>query len=149
MSDEAAVSVSFPTDEDGFLSQECPSCQRRFMVKFGEGSDQPISYCPYCGHHGHDCWLTQEQDEYASSVIAAEVMAPHLRELERQAKSISGSTGGFLTMSVQSDVPRQSSDPPQEPLSELRTKRFRCCREQVKVEKERFHHCIICGRKTR
>ena len=149
MSGEVSIPLSFPTDEDGFLTQECPECQRRFMVLLGEGSDQPLSYCPYCGHHGQGCWWTEEQSEYAQSVAVAEVIAPELRKLEQAAKSLEKSTGGFLKVSVKSDVPDQPIDPPTEPLSELRIKQFRCCRERVKVEKERFHYCIICGRKTR
>lgn len=58
------MEVSFPTDSDGYLSQECPSCEQIFKVVFGEGSEEPISFCPYCGHSGRDCWYTKPQVEY-------------------------------------------------------------------------------------
>lgn len=148
MSDEISIPVSFPTDDDGFLSQQCPSCQQRFMVRFGQGSDKPISYCPYCAHHEQDCWWTEEQSEYFQSVAIAEVVAPELRKLEQTAKSVEKSTGGFLRMSVRSDVPERPIEPPPEPLSQLKIKRFRCCGEDVKVDSRRVHYCIICGRKT-
>ena len=67
MSDEIRVRVSLNTDDDGFLSQRCPSCERRFKVKFGEGSDRPISFCPYCGHNEEGCWWTQEQADYLAA----------------------------------------------------------------------------------
>ena len=152
MSDTVSIPVLFHTDEDGFVSQGCPACGRRFMVKFeegaGDGSDEPISYCPYCRHNEYDCWWTEEQFEHIHSAVVAEVAAPELRKLERQMESVNRSSGGLLSMSIQSDIPEQPTDPPPEPLSDLRIKRFRCCREEVKVEKDRFHYCIICGRKT-
>ena len=122
------------------------------MVRFtdggGDGSDEPVSYCPYCAHNEQDCWWTIEQVEYFQSVAAAEIVMPELRKLERQMESFNRSSGGLLSMSIESDTPERPADPPPEPLEDFRIKRFRCCGENVKVEKERFHYCIICGRKT-
>jgi hypothetical protein len=61
------LEVNFPTDLDGFLSQECPSCNQPFKVLFGQGSSEPISFCPYCGFEGQDCWWTQEQVDHAAA----------------------------------------------------------------------------------
>ena len=152
MSETVSIPVSFPTDEDGFITQECPSCTRRFKVVFSDDGSGPLSYCPYCQHHGLGCWWTTEHVEYFQSVVVAEVVAPELRKLERKADSISKEFGRGplgLSISVQSDVPDQPADPPPEPLGDFEVKRFRCCREDVKVEKERFHYCIICGKKSR
>ena len=76
--------MTFPTDADGFLSQECPSCEQRFKVVFGEGSEEPIAYCPYCGHNGQDCWHTQSQVDYIQAVAANVALAPELKKFERQ-----------------------------------------------------------------
>ena len=83
------MEVSFPTDADGFLSQECPSCELRFKVMFGEGSAEPISYCPYCGYNGQNCWHTQAQVDYMQAIAANVSLGPELKKkLERSLKGI-------------------------------------------------------------
>ena len=78
--EERALQINFPTDADGYLSQECPSCEQRFKVLFGEGSEEPISFCPYCGHKGRDCWYTKDQVEYINAVATDVVLRPaHMR----------------------------------------------------------------------
>lgn len=44
-----SVSVALPTDSDGFVSQECHACSKRFKAVFGEGSDRPIAIVPTVG----------------------------------------------------------------------------------------------------
>lgn len=70
-------SIKFNLDSEGFISRECPSCERQFKIKYGEGADGPLNYCPYCEHEGLDCWWTQAQVEYLEvekSLIAHELI---------------------------------------------------------------------------
>jgi hypothetical protein len=100
------VEISFPADGDGFLSQECPSCKLRFKVVFGEGSEQPLSGCPYCGFEGRDCWWTQAQADYISAVATNVVLGPELSKFERSLKDASD---GLLKIDLKSNastVPR-------------------------------------------
>ena len=132
------MEINFPTDADGFLSQECPSCEQRFKVVFGE---EPISYCPYCGHNGQNCWFTQAQADYIQSVGANVALGPELKKLERQLK---GMSKGFLKVSMTSDL----SEPPPAPMETddlLDILRLPCCHETVKVTRHERHFCIICG----
>ena len=87
--EERALQINFPTDADGYLSQECPSCEQCFKVLFGEGSEEPISFCPYCGHKGRDCWYTKDQVEYINAVATDVVLRPELMRLEREMKKAS------------------------------------------------------------
>ena len=80
------MKVSLPTDSDGFLSQECPFCEQRFKVLFGQGSQEPVSHCPYCGHIGQQGWLTKAQQDYVTAVATDVVVAPELNKLERTFK---------------------------------------------------------------
>lgn len=132
------MEVSFPTDSDGFISQECPSCEHRFKVVFGEGSEEPISCCPYCGHRGEDCWHTSEQVEYLEAVAMAEVVAPELKKLTRSLQ------GGLISFDIASSIPQPSS-PPMETDDDFETLSFQCCDETVKVARQDRHFCIICG----
>lgn len=136
------MNISFPTDSDGYLSQECPSCEQRFKVRFGEGSEEPISFCPYCGHKGHDCWYTKDQVKYIQTATADVVLGPELKKLEREMKKASG---GFLNIQLKNDLPKVGA-PPMETDDTLEVFRFPCCNETIKVTRYDRHFCIICGK---
>lgn len=133
--------MSFPTDADGFLSQECPSCELRFKVVFGEGSEEPISCCPYCGYNGQNCWHTQAQVDYMQAVAANVAVAPELKKLERQMK---GMSNDFLKIDMGSDLPKPGP-PPMETDDPLDILHFPCCNETIKVRRHNHHFCIMCG----
>jgi len=135
------LEVSFPTDADGFLSQECPSCEQRFKVVFGEGSEEPISYCPYCGYNGQDCWHTQAQIDYLQAVATNVVLGPELKKFERQMK---GMSKGFLQIDMKSNLPKPPPAPMEtdDPFDILR---FPCCNETIKATRHDQHFCTICG----
>ena len=138
--------ISFATDKDGFVSQECPSCSGRFKVQFGEGSDKPISFCPYCSHHGQDCWWTPEQAEYIQQV--AQNMATQVidRELDNMARSINHSGRGNITMTRSARRRGNTPNRPEELDLDLPITEFACCGERVKLfESEAPISCIICG----
>ena len=135
------MEVSFSTDADGFLSQECPSCEQRFKVIFGEGSEEPISYCPYCGYNGQNCWYTQEQVDYMQTVAANTALAPEFKKLERQMKRASKE---FLKIEMKTDLPKPPP-PPMETDAPFDILHFPCCNETIKATRHERHYCIICG----
>ncbi len=135
------MEVSFPTDSEGFLSQECPSCGGRFKVLFGHGSEKPVSFCPYCRHNEQECWFTQEQVNHIQAVAADVVVAPGLREFERELSK--GSTA-LVKVEATSSIPR-CSIVPVETDDHFPVLRFPCCGETIKADRQRKLHCIICG----
>ena len=135
------IDLNFPTDSDGFLSHECPSCEQRFKVMFGQGSDLPISYCPYCGYSNQDCWFTQKQISYAQAVAMDVVVTPKLKNLERDLEKVSG---GFINVSLKSDIPKPPP-PPMETDDPFDILYFPCCQEILKLNRQQNHFCIICG----
>jgi len=137
------ISFSLPTDSDGFLSQECPTCKRRFKVVLGDGSDQPIAYCPYCPHHGAGCWWTREQADYWTSVAVETAMMPRLNQMAKKFNSSTGS--GLLT--VRMGVKQSPKSPqPIEHDSEMPMYVFECCGEKIKHDGNGDTlNCIICG----
>jgi len=110
-------------------------------VVFGDGSDEPISYCPYCGYNGRNCWQTQPQVDYMQAVAVSVVLLPELKRLEGQLKRMSS---GILKVHVK-------SEPPKAPLAPMETDepydilRFPCCNETIKITRQDRHFCIICG----
>jgi len=138
------VKVTLSTDNDGFLSQECPGCQRRFKVNFSEGSDQPISFCPYCGHNGTGCWWTPEQAEYLSAKAGKEIIAP---ELDKMARDFNRKTkDGLISMNMKvSHSP--TPPPPKEPNEDWPQVTFSCCDEVIKHDGQNSDlRCVICGK---
>jgi hypothetical protein len=70
------VKAPLDADDDGFLTQECPYCNRRFKAAFTKGSRNHLRYCPYCGTQGQNCWYTVEQIEYLHGVAAGDPQSP-------------------------------------------------------------------------
>lgn len=138
------ISVTLNTDDDGFLSQECPGCQRRFKVNFSEGGDQPISFCPYCGHNNTGCWWTTEQAEYLSAKAAQEIVGP---ELDKMAQDFNRNTSsGLIGMNMK--VNHSPTPPaPQEPDDDWPLVTFECCNERIKHDGQNSDlRCVICGK---
>lgn len=133
------MEISFPTDSDGFFSRECPSCDRQFKVIVGQGSDEPVSYCPHCGHQGRDCWHTLAQMDYAKAVAISTFVAPEIEKLKR---SLSG--GNFIKVSLKGEIPKPPP-PPLEVDEPYDVVRFRCCNETVKLHCAETNFCVICG----
>ena len=138
------VRVSLRTDEDGFISQECPACRKRFKVAFGEGSDRPVAYCPYCGHRGEDCWWTREQAAYLRGMAGKAFVTPML---EKFARDISRMNRPGSLISVDAKIKRAPAPrKPVEPSSFVPITVFECCDERVKHDDSVTQlHCIICG----
>lgn len=136
-------SISLQLDDDGFLSQECPQCERRFKVKATQTREEgtgPIAYCPYCGHHGTGCWWTPEQAEYLGEVV----IGPLREELERVARDFTRKNQ--LCFDVKRNT--QGADPrrPTEPNEPMPLIVFYCHDEPVKHDGNSIElRCIICG----
>jgi TIR domain len=121
------LEVSFSTDIDGFFSQECPLCKQRFKVLFGQGSKEPISYCPYCSYHGQQCWYTQEQIDYIKSAVTNNILIPKIQNLRFNLK-------GSLNL----PSPIETDD-----IFDIL--HFPCCDKTIKATRSNQHFCIICG----
>lgn len=145
--------VQFTLDPDGYFSRECPSCERRFKIAPGKGSPNPLAYCPYCGHHGEDCWWTQDQLAYMNDQagqLADDVIGP---ELDRMARDFNRQRrpGSMIDISIKVTRNRRGASvaPPEETTEPMTIVRFDCCGEDVKVLPDvAAPHCIICGKQT-
>ena len=140
----STISISLSTDQDGFVSQECPACRRHFKVIFGQGSKKPILFCPYCGHQGTGCWWTEEQVDYFKEIATREVVYP---ELERMARELNAgcSSGDLVRIEMRVSHPALPVAPI-ESSTEMRFIEFSCCGERIKHDGSTPQlRCIICG----
>ena len=80
------VSVAIKADEDSYVGRECPAetCLGYFKITLGTGVKGPAPcHCPYCGHTGdQNTFWTQEQLEYAKSVVLRQVTEAFRRDLK-------------------------------------------------------------------
>lgn len=97
------ISVSIPSDPEGFVDRECPapSCLKVFKVKPGTGlPDATDCICPYCGHSAaSDQFFTRSQIDYATQVASARVHDAIGSELEDMARQFP--RGGLVSMRVE------------------------------------------------
>lgn len=138
------INVSLETDADGFLSQECPACGKRFKVVYGDGNDRPLRFCPYCGHEGQECWWTPEQVAYFEGVVSEEVLSPMLDDFARTVNRMT-KPGDLIQMKakVAHDRPAPA---PKEMNDTMPVASFTCCGETIKHDRSIDHlHCVICG----
>ena len=147
---EYEMSISFELDSDGFMSQECPSCVKRFKVRFAQGDEKgngPLGHCPYCGYQGESCWWTPEQAEY----IQASVVGPFEDEMRRMAKDFNRKNrGGPVQFDMKLSGGASSPVKPLEPDEPMPMIVFACHAESVKHDGSRGElHCIICGQRQK
>lgn len=73
------ISVSIPSDAEGYFDRECPSSECLFQFKIHEDDwrdkvrDEEV-FCPFCGHTADSGkWLTQEQVKHVEQAGVAHV----------------------------------------------------------------------------
>lgn len=104
---ESGIKISMPPDENGLTGRECPKadCLGYFKVKFGTGlkGENLPCHCPYCGHtSGHDHFWTQEQLEYARSIMMNEVSKALKEDVKDWDRSLRQSTrNSFIKLSME------------------------------------------------
>jgi hypothetical protein len=113
---EHRIEVSFPSDGDGFFSQQCPSCTKRFKVRVDDESDHSANFCPYCGVRSEDGWLTEEQEAYAMGVVSEQVVDPMLEDFTRELEGLNRPDGflsvtGSFERTMPPPKPVESNDP--------------------------------------
>jgi len=103
------ITITLPTDEQGFVGRQCPnpSCRLYFKVKPGTGLPTEECICPYCGHKQvYGEFLTDDQLEYAKSIAIKEFVEPEIRKLEQSLKGLERSTRGSF-IQIKAHVRRQ------------------------------------------
>jgi hypothetical protein len=143
------MTVSFNTDSAGFISQECPTCRRRFKIQPGKGSPNPVSHCPFCEHAATDCWFTPEQAEYLGAVATHNVLGPELDKLDRAFRRMGSDSGGVIRVTGRVEKPRVPPTPEESDDEMPVTATFACCGETIRHEPaNRPTYCVICGKRA-
>ncbi|MDP1726191.1 MAG: hypothetical protein Q8M15_05365 [Bacteroidota bacterium] len=96
------VSVTLPTDDNGYLGRSCPRCNEYFKIKLGTGIKTKKCICPYCNFSDETkAFTTNEQYEYAKSIAVGQVKRELLGEIYKKFKDLEfGKKGDFLHLRV-------------------------------------------------
>ena len=145
---DVVFKITIPSDNDGFITLQCPFCGDRFKltVEGFEREDIIELFCPYCGlRHENSRFLTDEvieQAKVAAKNYAASIINDWLKDMEQNFKSnkhITFKAGKPLEM---------ESDKPLFEREELEATDLACCRIMVKatpLNKEIGIYCPCCG----
>ena len=102
------VSLSVPTDTDGYSDRQCPSSECLFHVKIHEEDwtqkvrDEKV-FCPFCGHTADSTqWWTQQQIEYAKEMAVAQIQQRIDRAMRTDSQQWNQrqKRGGLLTITM-------------------------------------------------
>lgn len=145
---DVVFQISVPSDNDGFITLQCPFCSDRFKltVEDFEREDLIDIFCPYCGlRHEPSCFLTDEVIEQAQVVAtnhAKSLINQFSKDLEKKFKGkqhISFKAGKSLEM---------ENDKILFEREELEVTNLDCCQFTVKtrpLSKETGIYCPCCG----
>lgn len=144
MDSQVSLQVTIPTDDDGFVRQECPSCGREFKAATDGDDLVTPAHCPYCGHQDEQ-WFTAEQTHQFEAQTLAATLPQIEKELAKAIRGVNRSSGGLVKMSIDApdvDVPVMTPEGP-----DMCVTTSPCCGAAVKIDDDwnGITFCTACG----
>lgn len=140
--------VPLPTDSDGYIRFQCPSCTSNFKLFSNElhALEEKVFSCVACGHRGTPVnFMTADMTQYLK-----EALRNMAREaIEQSVKNLRPVSGKGFTFKPNRNL-RLQREPELEPIAdeELDLYVFACCDRSAKVnalDKSLGLHCPYCG----
>lgn len=146
---EKTISIEIPSDDEGYVSFQCPACGNRFKLSAAEVNERDPDelFCPVCGLSAeasdfHDPELIAAAMEHAQNLVA-DMMNEWGREMEH---SFRGNKG--IQFKKGSDIPHEEVRTLREAPDLLITS-FDCCGSTAKLDAGSalsLAYCPFCGR---
>ena len=146
MSDNITFEISIPSDDDGYILQQCEHCGSFFKCTAKDLKDDEILniYCPSCGLIS-DNYLTEDVIELANAKIENYVSDMIYDSFKKLEKSSSKSLVKFKA----GKKPKQKTENPiRSGIDELIEKHYLCCNRSAKIKpilKLSGSYCPFCG----
>lgn len=149
MSDEIQMTISIPTDDEGYILLKCEHCGIFFKLMSSDIQDDGVLniYCPSCGLIS-DNYNTDDVEELASKMagnLVNDMIFDMFKDLERHSKN---SVVKFKT----GKRPRHESEEPiHSGIEALEISMFPCCGRTAKIKpllKMTGAYCPFCGVKN-
>lgn len=146
MSNDFEMSISIPTDNDGYILLQCEHCGTFFKLTPGDVEDDGVLdiFCPSCGLTS-ECYLTEEVLDLAMNMAenkVNEMLEDMFKGLER------GTRNGLVKFKTGKRLPKKSEEPIRSSIEALDVCEFVCCHRTAKVKpllKITGAYCPFCG----
>lgn len=147
MSDET-LRFSVPTDDDGFISLQCPYCEDTFKLSASESADDDILqiYCPYCGLPDVPSNFVTDDVKEQALITAKNLLFERIngmtRDLERNFRGNPMITFKATSLELETDKPLFETNDDYEQIQ------HESCRRCVKVHAVTVKagaYCPYCG----
>lgn len=143
------VKVSIPTDDEGFITFQCPFCSEHFKLDADEVQDDSVIdvFCPLCGLKDEaSAFITDEVREHMEQ-IAMNMMNGMInnftKDLEKQFR-------GNKTINFKAGKPLPQDNPKLlfDKENNMNIIELECCKRKVKIKNNNIHskvYCPYCG----
>jgi uncharacterized Zn-finger protein len=145
---DVAFQITVPSDNDGFITLQCPFCDDRFKLTVEDFQREDILeiFCPYCGlRHQHSQFLRDEVIEQAQIIAgnyAKSLLNQWMKDLEKSTKR-----NKFINLKA-GKSPKIEAVKILFEQEELETTALACCQVTVKtrpLNKVIGVYCPCCG----
>jgi uncharacterized Zn-finger protein len=145
---DVSFQITVPSDNDGFITLQCPFCDDRFKLTVEDFQREDILeiFCPYCGlRHQHSHFLRDEVIEQAkiiASNYAKSLLNQWVKDLEKSTKR------NKLVKFKAGKLPKLEAEKILFEQEELEITTLVCCQVTVKtrpLNKVIGVYCPCCG----
>lgn len=149
MSDDFSLTISIPTDDDGYILLQCPNCGTYFKATPSDIQDDGVLevFCPSCGLAGEN-YITEDVLELAITMAknkAMEMIHSEFKKMEREFRK------GPVTFKAGRPPKREHENPIHSGIEAMEIASFPCCKRSAKIKpmlKMTGCYCPFCGVKN-
>lgn len=150
MSDEFHITISIPTDDEGYILLRCEHCGTFFKATPSDIEDDGVLhiFCPSCGLIS-DSYVTEDVIELARRIVENKVndmIYDAFKDLERHNKRNS-----VVKFNAGKRPKHETEDPSRSGIDALEIASFPCCSRTAKIKpllKMTGAYCPFCGVKN-
>lgn len=142
---EEIIKFNIPSDNDGFVSFNCPFCKEKFKLRVPDVESDDVIYlfCPYCGLQDKPSkFISQEALEQAK-ILAINKMKSVLNDafgdLERNTRN-----NKYVTFKVNKKLDMEDEKTLFEIEDAMELVNLKCCNKNVKTRCLEIY-CPYCG----
>lgn len=150
MSDEFHMTISIPTDDEGYVLLQCEHCGTFFKMTPSDIEDDGVLriFCPSCGLTS-ETYVTEDVLELALKMarnIAGDMICDAFKDLERHNKRNS-----VVKFKAGKRPKHETEDPIRSGIEAMEIAAFPCCNRTAKIKpllKMTGAYCPFCGVKN-
>ena len=149
MDDKFQMTISIPTDDDGYVLLQCPNCGTFFKATSTDIKDDGILdlFCPSCGLIGKN-FITEDVFKLANTMITnktMDIIYEECKKIERQFCK------GPIKFKAGKPPKHELEEPIRSGIEALEIVSFPCCKRTAKIKpilKITGCYCPFCGVKN-